>query len=48
VVVKYRAMAWMLVWMTGRLFRHWSGPWLNRINAWSFGHYSSFPLGPWP
>jgi len=44
VVVRYRAMAWMLVWMTGKLFRHWSGPWLNRINAWSFGHYSSFSV----
>jgi FAD-dependent halogenase len=44
VVVRYRAIAWMFVWMTGRLFRNWSGPWLNRINAWSFGHYSSFSV----
>ncbi len=44
VPARYRAMARMLVWMTGRLFRNWSGPWLNRVNAWSFGHYSSFPV----
>lgn len=44
VVVRYRAMAFMLIWMTGPLFRNWSGPWLNRVNAWSFGHYSSFSV----
>lgn len=44
VPARYRVMARMMLWMTGRLFRNWSGPWLNRVNAWSFGHYSSFPI----
>ena len=42
VVVRYRIMALLFIRGTGELFNNWSGPWLKRINAWSFGHYGRY------
>jgi 2-polyprenyl-6-methoxyphenol hydroxylase-like FAD-dependent oxidoreductase len=41
-LVKYYWAMYALVRLTGEVSNHWSGPWLRRVSAWSFGNYDQF------